>query len=118
MQQVVLPSVLPCLRSRPDYLRRVAAHLLMDAGVAGEAQTFQSLKSAVDSKPSHLVFGSGSLDGYDVMHAASSGNDALLQALFTQSVGASELRNAQLLPFAAVVYLCLVLLLLGVATSP
>ena len=75
----------------------------MDAGMTGEAQTFQALKSAVDSEPSHLVFGSGGLDGHHMMHTAGSGHDALLQTFLTQSVGAPELRNAQLLPLAAVI---------------
>ena len=90
----------------------------MDAGMAGEAQTFQPLKSAVDSQPSHLVFGSGCLDGNHMMHAASSGHDALLHALFAQSVCTSELGNAQLLPLAAVVYLLLILFYLVADPSP
>ena len=118
MHQVVSPSVLPCLGTLADYLRRVAAQLLVDAGMTGEAQAFQPLKSAVDSQPLHLVLGSGCLNGYDVMHTPGTGHDALLQTFLTQSVGTSEFRNAQLPPLAAVVYLRLILLLLGVAAPP
>ena len=107
--QVVLPSVLPCFGSLAYYLRRVAAELLMDAGMAGKAQTFQPLKSAVDSQSLHLVLGSGGLDGRHMMHTSGSCHDTLLHALFTQSVGASEFGNAQLFPLSAVVYLRLVL---------
>ena len=90
----------------------------MDTGMAGKAQTFQSLKPAVDSEPPHLVFGSGCLDGHHMMHTSGTCHNALLHALFTQSVCASELGNAQLLPLAAVVYLLLVLCYLVADPSP
>ena len=81
----------------------------MDAGMTGEAQTFQPLKSAVDSQSLHLVLGSGSLNRHHMMHAASTLHDALLHALLTQSFGAPEFCNAQLFPLSAVVYLLLIL---------
>ena len=66
--EVVLPSILPCLGTLAHDLRRVAAEFLMDAGMTGETEGFQSLKSAVDSQPLHLVFGSGCLDRHHMMH--------------------------------------------------
>ena len=116
--ELVSPSVLPCLGSLAYYLGGVAAQLLVDAGMTCETQTFQSLKSAVDSQPLHLVFGSGSLDRNDVMHTPGTGHDALLQTFLAQSVGASELRNPQLLPLAAVVDVGLILGYLVADTSP
>ena len=116
--EVIGPSLLPCLGSLAYYLRRVAAHLLMDAGMTGEAQTHQALQTAVDSQSPHLVFGSGGLDGYNMMHASGSGHDALLHTFFAKSIGAPELGNAQLFPLSAVVYLGLVLGYLVANTSP
>lgn len=118
MHKVVSPSVLPCLGTLAYYLRRVAAQLLMDASMTGEAQTCQSLQSAVDSQPSHLIFGSGSLNRHDVMNTAGRCYNALLHTLLTQSLGAPELSNTQLLPLTAVIYLCLVLGYLGTHASP
>jgi len=107
--QSIFPSVLPCLGTLAYYLRGVAAQLLMDAGMTGETQTHQALKSAVDSQSTHLVFGSGCLDGHHMMYASGWCYDALLHTFFAQSVGASEFGNAQLLPLAAVVDFLLVL---------
>ena len=90
----------------------------MDAGMAGEAQSLQTLKSAVDSQSLHLVLGSGSLDGHHMMHTPGTRHDALLQTLLAQSVSASEFRNAQILPLARVVYLLLVLGYLVADPSP
>ena len=118
LHQIVCPSVLPCLGTLVYYLRRVAAQLLMDPSMTDETQTFQSWQSAVDSQPSHLIFGSGCFNRHDVMYAAGRCYNALLHTLFTQSLGAPELSNAQLLPLAAVVYLCLVLSYLSTYTSP
>ena len=101
--EVVSPSVLPCLGSLTHYLCRVAAQLLMDAGVTGKAQSLQALKSAVDSQPLHLVFGSGGLDGNYMMNASGTGDDTMLHALLAQPSRAPEFRDAQLLPLTAVV---------------
>ena len=79
----------------------------MDAGMTGEAQGTQIVD--IECQPLHLVLGSGSLDGYHMMHAAGSGYDALLQTFFAKSLGASEFRDTQFLPLAAVVYLGLIL---------
>ena len=107
MHEVVSPSVLPCLGTLAYYLRRVATQFLMDAGMAGEAQGTQIVD--VECQPLHLVFGSGSLNGDDVMYASGRCYNALLQTFLTQSVGASELGNAQLVPLAAVIDVLLVL---------
>ena len=64
--QVVSPSVLPCLGSLAHYLRCVAAELLMDTSMAGLAKTHEVVP--VEGEPSHLFFGSGCLNGNDVMH--------------------------------------------------
>ena len=118
LHQVVCPSVLPCLGTLAYYLRRVTAELLVDSGMAGEAQTFQPLKSAVDGQAAHLVFGSGSLDGNYMMNASGTGDDTMLHALLAQPSGAPEFRNAQLLPLAAVVDVAFVLRHLRRYTSP
>ena len=116
--EIVSPSVLPCLGTLAYYLRRVAAHLLMDAGMTCEAQTHQPLKSAVDSQSPHLVFGSCGLNGHHMMYTSGTCHDALLHTFFAKSVGAPELGNAQLVPLSAVVYLGFILGYLVANPSP
>jgi len=114
--QSVCPSVLPCLGTLAYYLGGVAAQLLMYAGMACEAQSTQIVD--IECQSLHLVFGSCCLDRHDMMHAASTRHDALLHALFAQSVGASELGSSQLLPLSAVVDVGLVLCYLIRYPSP
>jgi hypothetical protein len=74
--EVVSPSVLPCLGSLADYLGRVAAQLLMDAGMTGEAQSLQIVD--IECQSLHLIFGSGGFDGHDMMHTSGTRHDTLL----------------------------------------
>ena len=114
LYEVVSPSVLPCLGTLAYYLRGIAAQLLMDAGMAGEAKSHEVV--LIERQSLHLVFGSGCLDGHDVMHtrctadvtARDASRLAILLALLAQRIG-SQLLDAQLLPLAAVVYFLLVL---------
>ena len=88
----------------------------MDAGMAGLAKAHEVIP--VEGESSHLFFGSGGLDGDDVMHTPGTRHDALLQTFFAQSVGAPEFGNAQLLPLAAVIDVGLVLGYLVRYSSP
>ena len=91
------------------------ALLLVYLGMTGIADAHKILPH--ERPLAHLSLRCRVLDGVAVMYRVGTGHDTLLLAHLAQRIG-SQLQDAQLPPLAAVVYLRLVLLLLGVAASP